>query len=90
MGTAKNDTEWSHVKSEDNPADIASRGICATKLKDCSIWWNGPKWLSMSKDHCPKLQLEQKEDIVVNTVKTSTENNIYKLLERYSSKVNIY
>jgi len=38
MGTAKNDTEWSHVKSEDNRADIASRGICATKLKDCSIW----------------------------------------------------
>jgi len=72
------DTEWSHVNSDDNPADIASKGICAHKLKDCSIWWNGPKWLSMSKDHWPKIQLEQKEEIVVSTVITSTENNTSK------------
>jgi len=75
------DTEWSDVKSEDNRADIASRGICATKLKDCSIWWNGPKWLSMSKDHWPKFQLVQKEEIFVSAVITSTETTYLNYLK---------
>ena len=38
--------EWSHVGTQDNPADIASRGIDPSKLKNCSLWWSGPQWLT--------------------------------------------
>ena len=30
--------EWNHVGTHDNPADIASRGIDPSKLKNCSLW----------------------------------------------------
>lgn len=37
---------WRHVDSEDNPADLASRGCSPRRLKDATIWWNGPQWLT--------------------------------------------
>jgi hypothetical protein len=39
---------WHHVKSEENPADCASRGIDASELVNHSLWWNGPEWLKQS------------------------------------------
>ncbi|UYV64515.1 hypothetical protein LAZ67_3001068 [Cordylochernes scorpioides] len=36
---------WMHVKGEDNPADLASRGISLDQLLDLELWWHGPPWL---------------------------------------------
>ena len=36
---------WFHVKSEDNPADCASRGLYPLELVNCTLWWKGPCWL---------------------------------------------
>ncbi|XP_070854449.1 uncharacterized protein [Drosophila suzukii] len=38
---------WSHVRSEDNPADCASRGLHPSKLLDHELWWNGPSWMAL-------------------------------------------
>lgn len=38
-----------YVKSEDNPADPASRGMSAEKLRNCVLWKTGPSWLSDNK-----------------------------------------
>lgn len=45
--------EWRHVRSKDNPADVASRGICPTLLQQHDLWWRGPHWLQQSEDHWP-------------------------------------
>lgn len=37
---------WHYVKSEDNPADCASRGLHAHELIHHPLWWHGPEWLS--------------------------------------------
>lgn len=42
-----NPKQWYHVLSQDNPADIASRGMFLSELKTSKLWWHGPKWLSM-------------------------------------------
>ena len=36
---------WFHVASEDNPADLASRGVYPNALVGNVLWWHGPKWL---------------------------------------------
>ena len=36
---------WKHVPSEDNPADLATRGVSADQLDSAALWWNGPRWL---------------------------------------------
>ncbi|XP_075157594.1 uncharacterized protein LOC142230857 [Haematobia irritans] len=38
-------TKWRHVRSEDNPADLASRGVYPQELVGNHLWWHGPEWL---------------------------------------------
>ena len=36
---------WGHTPSQDNPADIVSRGCSVASLKSSSLWQSGPTWL---------------------------------------------
>ncbi|UYV63070.1 hypothetical protein LAZ67_2003055 [Cordylochernes scorpioides] len=47
--------EWRYVPTRDNPADIASRGILGSELKQSSIWWRGPTWLSAESTEWPRM-----------------------------------
>ncbi|XP_024869854.1 uncharacterized protein LOC112453358 [Temnothorax curvispinosus] len=44
---------WNHVRSKDNPADCASRGLSATELVRHELWWSGPPWLRKHSDSWP-------------------------------------
>ncbi len=46
--------KWRHVRSADNPADCASRGLYPSELLNHSLWWNGPTWLKESPSHWPE------------------------------------
>ena len=37
---------WSHVRSDKDPAYAAFGGLDAMTLKSSSLWWHGPSWLS--------------------------------------------
>ncbi|XP_055714258.1 uncharacterized protein LOC129808506 [Phlebotomus papatasi] len=41
--------QWRHVVSEENPADIISRGVSPSQLMDNSLWFEGPEWI-----RCPE------------------------------------
>ncbi|GJQ79105.1 hypothetical protein Trydic_g5360 [Trypoxylus dichotomus] len=42
-------TEWHHVRSEDNPADLLSRGVSSRFIGEENLWWHGPRWLTLCK-----------------------------------------
>ncbi|XP_060665537.1 uncharacterized protein LOC132797774 [Drosophila nasuta] len=44
---------WSHVRSEHNPADLASRGVLPQELMCNPLWWHGPEWLHLPSDQWP-------------------------------------
>ncbi|XP_070139963.1 uncharacterized protein [Drosophila kikkawai] len=46
-------SQWSHVRSEHNPADLASRGVAAEELATSELWWHGPSWLTQPQDSWP-------------------------------------
>nr|XP_041632328.1 uncharacterized protein LOC121502696 [Drosophila kikkawai] len=46
-------SQWSHVRSEHNPADLASRGVAAEELATSELWWHGPSWLTQPQDPWP-------------------------------------
>lgn len=47
--------DWRHVRSNDNPADIVSRGATAHQLLDSHLWWHGPPFLKGTSDEWPSL-----------------------------------
>lgn len=42
-----------HVRSEENPADLLSRGLRAESLIGNSLWWNGPQALTENNEDWP-------------------------------------
>lgn len=44
---------WFHVPTEQNPADLLSRGMGALELKYSNLWWQGPQFLSESSEKWP-------------------------------------
>jgi len=45
--------QWRNVKSEDNPADIISRGCAHDGLKSNILWWEGPYWTNANEEKWP-------------------------------------
>ena len=37
--------QWRHVRGEDNPADLGTRGLSLASLTSCVTWWQGPKFI---------------------------------------------
>ncbi|XP_075157832.1 uncharacterized protein LOC142231099 [Haematobia irritans] len=76
---------WRHVPTNENPADIGTRGCTASELKANSLWWNGPKWLSKSSEFWPK-PVTFKEPHLERKVSTfHTESQQVDILDRFSS-----
>ena len=42
-------SSWRHCNRKDNPADIPSRGLNPVELSKCTLWMEGPKWLTNFK-----------------------------------------
>ena len=51
-----NKGDWGHCPWVENPADIGSRSVIASQLKDKKLWWVGPDWLTKSKEEWPKCE----------------------------------
>ena len=52
---------WHHVASEDNPADVLSRGTKPEELRHNSQWWNGPSWLAHGEELWPHSNIVTEE-----------------------------
>lgn len=51
--TLTNIKDWRHVSTDQNPADIISRGLSAVELIASTLWFNGPHWLSLDHQNWP-------------------------------------
>lgn len=78
---------WRHVPTAENPADYLSRGVNPKRLRDLSIWWNGPPWLSQDKMNWPILQnCEENLPELRNTLQSHTAILEFDpMFKRYSS-----
>lgn len=84
-------SEWRHVPSSQNPADLLSRDIGPRELIDSTLWWHGPEFLQADTDQWPSKYLPHpNEDMpemrrVHANVATFDCNIIDGLLEKFSS-----
>lgn len=87
-------SSWYHVRSEDNAADCASRGLTPSQLLAHSSWWAGPSFLynndffayrqhdSHITEILPEIQAEERKIVLI----VEEENDIITtILRNYSS-----
>lgn len=72
---------WYHVSSEENPADIASRGMLLADLKNSELWWKGPAWLSekeitLKHTEVEPTDLERKKEKIHSNLKIQNEKEV--------------
>lgn len=59
-------SQWRHVNTDTNPADIVSRGCSASQIIKSNLWWNGPDWLRAQEEQWPKYdQLTEANDCIL-------------------------
>ena len=64
--------DWGHCAGVCNPADLGSRGVLASELVNKRIWWQGPHWLLMEREHWPtELLLDSTSDVNEEKKKSS-------------------
>ncbi|VEN60332.1 unnamed protein product [Callosobruchus maculatus] len=82
--------DWRHVLSEDNPADILSRGTTVELLNNCQLWWHGPFWFSdkdlkyYNEPFHNDVDIPEKRNMVVLTA-YSENNDILELINKFSN-----
>ena len=53
--------QWKHISTEQNPADILSRGMMPKKLSQCDLWWKGPEFIRLGTEPMQPVLLETEE-----------------------------
>ncbi|XP_075157775.1 uncharacterized protein LOC142231042 [Haematobia irritans] len=88
-------SQWRHVDSKNNPADLISRGLKPEQLPECNMWFYGPLFLHGNEDSWPKefakelhptseLEFKRKPVIVTTATQMGLEQIIYKINHRNS------
>lgn len=83
--------EWYHVSSNDNPADLPSRGLLPSDLIDNRLWWHGPEWLLNNFSEWPNIHLSEPVPVPELKSKTfvcisqSSTPYLIDVMERFSS-----
>ena len=83
--------KWKYVRTEENPVDLTTRPVPATKLSSLKMWWEGPQWLSDGNLTIPKqpeiLQsTEAKKELVRSQILTIDSGTIPEPLGRKTTR----
>jgi hypothetical protein len=87
-------SQWHHVTSSLNPADIASRGSTPQQLINSTLWWNGPSFLKFDwttvTQNCPPDIKDQHQDNINNEAREKYIEILQATLESNDSLLNLF
>uniref|UniRef100_A0A8D8XVX5 Integrase catalytic domain-containing protein n=2 Tax=Cacopsylla melanoneura TaxID=428564 RepID=A0A8D8XVX5_9HEMI len=84
-------SQWRHVSSQDNSADLGSRGVLPSQLIDNNLWFHGPDFLSKNVDQWPCVlppeldKIPELKSTPVSLVTQVDHHDSLQLCERFSS-----
>ena len=87
---------WKFVPGNENPADLATRGLTPIQLSEHPTWWTGPPWLSQNSSKWPQppKALSVNENLEERPVKIFTTNltppPLWDLVHKYSTVMKLF
>lgn len=86
-----NISDWRHIPTKLNPADLISRGVASEKLLSSSLWWHGPEFLTKHSTEWPESKpafvREEAEEKPIKTILMTSE--YWDILDRISHRNSI-
>ena len=81
--------QWNYVHTEENPSDLPTRGMRASELSTCELWWKGPKFLRTPPHEWPEQPRIRAPEAAAAEVRTLEEisKNIVMKAEEAPAKV---
>ena len=81
--------QWRYCPTSENPADIASRGIKATALKESSLWLHGPEFLSKESAYwlVQPVNVQAKEDFELKAAKPAVSSLLKRCTEKQEANL---
>jgi hypothetical protein len=79
--------KFQYVPTDENPADLASRGIAAKDLFQSSLWWHGPHWLTDRNASWPSQEFLKCEEKLTETSLINVEDNVHS--QKFTTPFNI-
>ena len=64
--------QWQYVETDKNPADLYSRGLSASRLKDTTLWWREPDFLTKHVSEWPKAKIKEESEVKMEAKKKLT------------------
>lgn len=69
--TLSNINDWYYIKTNENPSDLATRGVLPENLVNLRLWWHGPKFLSCPIDQS-LIKNDETHDFIIPELKKSS------------------
>lgn len=83
---------WRHIKSGNNPADLATRGVSSSDLLHNQLWWHGPDEIrnfNTDSHFIPPIphgsDMEEKKELAIHMSAKTNED----IFDRYSNYIKL-
>lgn len=69
--------KWRHVRSSDNPADCAPRGLSPSEISKHVLCWSGLSWLILPEDRWPVSSIDLEHRIASHSRATAISKDCF-------------
>ena len=73
------DITFRYIPSDQNPADLPTRGLPVNELSNASLWWHGPMWLEKPEELWPEYSLPKITPEVIKGIQTNSPTVFYEV-----------
>jgi len=73
------DITFCYAPSDQNPADLPTRGSSVSEISEAQLWWHGPTWLKYSENSWPNWRLPQITPEIIKQIQVDTPTVFYEV-----------
>ena len=75
----ESDVTFRYIPSNQNPADLPTRGLLVSQVKESKLWWHGPAWLTDTESLWPEWCVPQVTPEILRGMECVPSRSLYEV-----------